>query len=49
MNEAQIEKAEQVLGYYEMHGMNWSVEDDVIALLRDLLPEWSAYKTAEVG
>lgn len=44
MNDAQIDKAEQLLSYYECHGMNWRIEGDVIGLLRDLLPDWSAFK-----
>lgn len=47
MSEEQIEEAERILGYYDAHGMNWHTEADVIALLRGLLPEWSAFRTPD--
>jgi len=46
MNEEQIEEAERLLGYYEIHGATeWGVTD-MVALLRDLLPDHSAFKEA---
>lgn len=57
MDEEQIEKAETLLGYYEIHGeqMAYAPEavhreswmGDAAALLRDMLPDWSAFKTPE--
>lgn len=56
MDEEQIDKAEQLLGYFEQHGeqmaygpvaahREWWMKE-AGQLLRDLLPEWSAYKEA---
>lgn len=57
MNESQIDKAEQLLGYFEHHGeaMTYGPEavhrewwmGDAANLLRDMLPEWSAFKVVE--
>ena len=58
MSEEQIEKAEQLLSYYEAHGddervfprtahSEWWI-GEAVALLRDSLPEWSAFKAEEV-
>ena len=54
MDEEQIEKAEQLLSYFEQHGtqMIYGPEavhrewwmGDAATLLRDLLPEWSAFR-----
>ena len=54
MNEDNIDKAEQLLGYFELHGeamtygpeavhREWWMQDAAV-LLRDMLPEWSAFK-----
>ena len=55
MDETMIDKAEQLLSYYEQHGADVKVfpigtassewfMGEAIALLRDTLPEWSAFK-----
>lgn len=54
MTESEIDKAEQLLSYYEHHGASmtygpaavhreWWMKD-AAALLRDMLPEWSAFR-----
>jgi hypothetical protein len=52
MTETQIEEAERILSYTEAHPDNdraqMFVRDDAVRLLRDLLPDWSAFKTPEV-
>lgn len=59
MNDTHAEEAETLLGYFEQHGEQMAYGPVVAhrewwmgaaaALLRDMLPEWSAYKEAEVS
>lgn len=54
MTEAQIEQVEQLLSYLEQHGEHMAYEPtcshrewwmgDAANLLRDMLPDWSAFK-----
>lgn len=44
MNEAYIEEAERLLSYYEAHGSVHDWVPDAVALLRAMLPDWSAFK-----
>jgi hypothetical protein len=44
MPEAHIEEAERLLSYHECHGPIHGWAEDAAALLRDLLPDWSAFK-----
>jgi hypothetical protein len=60
MTETQIEEAERILSYAEAHVIDGAPHpdpsgraggftlDDSVKLLRDMLPDWSAFKTAEV-
>lgn len=58
MDETQIDKAEQLLSYYERHGADVEVfpigtassewwMGEAVDFLRDMLPEWSALKAVE--
>jgi hypothetical protein len=57
MNEQQIEEAERLLSYYEGHVEQAVAEvggrvlpfwvEDTVKFLRDLLPEWSAFRDDE--
>jgi hypothetical protein len=61
MTEAQIEEAERILSYAEAHVIDGAPHpdpsgraaaftlDDSVKLLRDLLPDWSAFKTPAVA
>lgn len=44
--EAQIEEMERLLSYWELHGAINGWSDDAVTLLRAMLPDWSAFKTA---
>lgn len=44
---AQIEEVETLLSYYEHHGAQNGWTEDVVTLLRDALPEWSAFTAAD--
>ena len=58
MDEKMIDRAEQLLSYFEHHGEDMTYGTTAAHrewwmgeagnLLRDLLPEWSAFKTADV-
>lgn len=61
MTEEQIDKAETLLGYYDIHAemLAYGPRDkavhregwmgDAATLLREMLPEWSAFKEAEMS
>lgn len=52
MKDEQMEELERLLGYYEAHGALTLTQpplfwiEDAVKLMRDLLPEWSAFKDA---